>query len=178
VKQHQGWIEVESKIDVGTRFSLYFPVSTQVTLKPCETPEQGPRATGNETILLAEDEPSLREMVREVLTLHGYRVLTAASGPAALETWHREESRIDLLLTDMVMPGGMMGTEVAAELRRANPQLKVIFTTGYSPGVVGTHHSFEEGVNFLPKPYSPNKLAEIVRKCLDKTPGPLCEAVK
>ncbi len=111
-------------------------------------------------------------MVEEVLRLQGYRVLTASSGPAALEVWHREERRIDLLLTDMVMPGGMMGTDVAAELRRANPDLKVIFTTGYSPGVAGARGALEEEVNFLPKPYSPNKLAEIIRKCLDaKKPG-------
>jgi CheY-like chemotaxis protein len=110
-------------------------------------------------------------MVQEVLSLHGYRVLAAGSGPAALEAWHREERPIDLLLTDMVMPGGMTGTDVAAELRRANPALKVIFTTGYSPGVGGMQQGMEEGINFLQKPYSPNKLAEIVRQCLDKKAG-------
>jgi signal transduction histidine kinase len=167
VKQHQGWIEVRSEVNVGTTFSLYFPVSSQSVQKSSETLDATPLPTGTETILLAEDEPSLREMVQEVLRLHGYRVLTAASGPAALEVWHGEERPIDLLLTDMVMPGGMMGTDVAAELRRANPDLKVIYTTGYSPGAAGASHAFEEGVNFLAKPYSPNKLAEIVRKCLD-----------
>jgi signal transduction histidine kinase len=171
VKQHQGWIEAQSTVNVGTTFSLFFPISSQATPKTAEIPEQGPRATGCETILLAEDEPSLREMVQEVLSLHGYRVLSAGSGPAALEAWHRAERRIDLLLTDLVMPGGMMGTDVAAELRRANPELKVIFTTGYSPGMARAQHALEEGVNFLPKPYSPNKLAEIVRRCLDKGPA-------
>ncbi|HEV2225776.1 MAG TPA: response regulator, partial [Nitrososphaerales archaeon] len=127
VKQHQGWIEVESQLRVGTTFTLYFPASSQPSQKSCETQEQAPQPTGTETILLAEDEPSLREMVQEILRLQGYRVLTAASGPAALEVWHREERRIDLLLTDMVMPGGMMGTDVAAELRRANPELRVIY---------------------------------------------------
>ena len=168
VKQHQGWIEVESTVNVGTTFSLFFPVSSQAVQKPPDAPEHGPRAMGTETILLAEDEPSLREMVQEVLSLHGYRVLAAGSGPAALEAWHRAERRVDLLLTDLIMPGGMMGTDVAAELRRANPELKVIFTTGYSPGMARAQHSLEEGVNFLPKPYSPNKLAEIVRRCLDQ----------
>lgn len=170
VKQHQGWIEVQSEVHVGTTFSLYFPVSSQAGQKPSETQEPPSRSVGTETILLAEDEPSLREMVEEVLQLQGYRVLTAASGPAAMEVWHREHRRIDLLLTDMVMPGGMMGTDVAAELRRANPDLKVIYTTGYSPGVAGSRSSLEEGVNFLPKPYSPGKLAAIVRKCLDASP--------
>jgi signal transduction histidine kinase len=168
VKQHQGWIEVQSEVNIGTTFSLFFPISSQSVQKCPEPLDAASRAMGSETILLAEDEASLREMVQEVLRLHGYRVLTAESGPAALEVWHREERRIDLLLTDMVMPGGMMGTDVAAELRRANPDLKVIYTTGYSPGVAGSTHSLEEGVNFLPKPYSPGKLAGIVRKCLDK----------
>jgi two-component system, NtrC family, sensor kinase len=168
VKQHEGWIEVKSQPKIGTTFTLFFPISSHSVQKPCEPAEAMTQHTGTETILLAEDESSLREMVQEVLRLQGYRVLTAASGPAALEVWHREEHRIDLLLTDMVMPGGMMGTDVAAELRRANPDLKVIFTTGYSPGVAGSSNALEEGVNFLPKPYSPNKLAGIIRKCLDK----------
>lgn len=168
VKQHQGWIEVQSEVSVGSTFNLYFPVSSHALHRHAEPQDPAAHARGTETILLAEDEPALREMVQEILRLQGYRVLTAASGPAALEVWHREDRRIDLLLTDMVMPGGMMGTDVAAELRRANPELKVIFTTGYSPGVAGTTHAFEEGVNFLPKPYSPNKLAIIIRKCLDK----------
>ena len=168
VKQHQGWIEVQSQVNVGSTFTLFFPVSSQSTQKPAEPQEPMFHPTGNETILLAEDEPSLREMVEEVLRLQGYHVLTAASGPAALEVWHRQECRIDLLLTDMVMPGGMMGTDVAAELRRANPDLKVIYTTGYSPGVGGNRYALEEGVNFLPKPYAPSKLAAIIRQCLDK----------
>ena len=168
VKQHQGWIEVESEVNAGSVFRMYFPVSSQSVQKPSDHQELPRQTTGTETILLAEDEPSLREMVQEVLKLQGYKVLTAASGPAALEVWHGEKRPIDLLLTDMVMPGGMMGTDVAAELRRVNPGLKVIFTTGYSPGIVGTAHSLEEGVNFLPKPYSPTQLAGIVRQCLDK----------
>jgi signal transduction histidine kinase/ActR/RegA family two-component response regulator len=171
VKQHDGWIEVQSEVNAGTTFTLHFPVSSQACQKPADAPEPTSQATGTETILLAEDEPSLREMVQEVLRLQGYRVLSAASGPAALDVWHQEERRIDLLLTDMVMPGGMLGTDVAAELRRANPELKVIYTTGYSPGIAGPCYAFEEGVNFLPKPYSPAKLAAIIRKCLDKSPG-------
>ena len=178
VKQHQGWIEVQSQVNVGTTFSLYFPVADKGGAKLLEIPEALSQPRGTETILLAEDEPSLREMVEEVLRLQGYRVLTAESGPAALEVWHRERQRIDLLLTDMVMPGGMLGTDVAAELRRANPDLKVIYTTGYSPGSATGYspgsarasHSLEEDVNFLPKPYSPSKLAGIIRKCLDQHP--------
>jgi two-component system, NtrC family, sensor kinase len=171
VKQHQGWIEVATQLNVGTTFSLFFPVSSHLNPRQAENASRPPRATGTETILLAEDEPSLRDMVQEVLSMHGYRVITAASGPAALEAWHREEQPIDLLLTDMVMPGGMMGTDVAAELRRANPALKVIFTTGYSPGLATGDLALQDEMSFLPKPYSPNKLAEIVRQCLDRKPA-------
>jgi two-component system cell cycle sensor histidine kinase/response regulator CckA len=112
-------------------------------------------------------EPSLREMVAETLKMCGYRVLLARSGPAALEIWRREHGQIDLVLTDMVMPGGMMGTDLAAELRTSNPKLKVIYTTGYSPGISSQKVPLREGVDFLPKPYSPHVLAGIVRRCLD-----------
>jgi signal transduction histidine kinase len=167
VKQHEGWIEVQSRLGLGSQFEILLPVSERSCPRLPEVHEPIPTSTGTETILIAEDEPALREMVSEALSLQGYHVLTADSGPAALEIWKREPGRIDLLLTDMIMPGGMMGTDVAAELRRNNPRLKVIYTTGYSPGTAGLKNSFQEGINFLPKPYSPAKLAEIIRACLD-----------
>lgn len=167
VKQHQGGLDVQSQVDVGTTFRIFFPVSVHQPQRPSEPADTMPEKRGTETILLAEDEAPLREMVAEILALQGYHVLTAGSGPAALEVWRQASSRIDLLLTDMVMPGGMMGTDLAAELKRSNSALKVIYTTGYSPGVTGEHTYFREGINFLPKPYSPAKLAEVIRTCLD-----------
>jgi two-component system NtrC family sensor kinase len=167
VKQHRGWIEVQSQLNRGTTFQVYFPVSEQGAQPRSETKERFPDFRGTETILLAEDEPALREMVAEVLGLQGYRVLMASSGPAAMALWQQEQGSIDLLLTDIVMPGGMLGTDLAADLKNSNPELKVIFTTGYSPGMAGAYHTLREGVNFLPKPYAPSRLAEMVRKCLD-----------
>ena len=167
IKQHQAWIEVQSQVGVGTTFQVFFPISAR---RPAPEPEHSGKAShtpGTETILIAEDEPSLREMIEEVLSLQGYRVLAANSGPEALAVWRKEKSSIDLLLTDMVMPGGMMGTDVATELKRSNPCLKVIYTTGYSPGTAGVQDSFREGVNLLPKPYAPDTLVALVRKCLD-----------
>jgi CheY-like chemotaxis protein len=167
VRQHQGWIEVQSAINAGTAFQIYFPVSDQPSPKSLDGAENFAPQSGTETILLAEDDPALREIVAEVLSLQGYRVLSATSGPAALEIGQREQNQLRLLLTDMIMPGGMMGTELAAQLRRTNPRLKVVYTTGYSPGFADNQGSLQEGINFIAKPYSPNKLVQLVRQQLD-----------
>jgi signal transduction histidine kinase len=169
VKQHRGWIDVQSVLNSGTTFEIFFPVSNQQSPPAPENTEDLSTRRGTETILIAEDESSLRDLVAELLTMRGYRVLVANSGPAALEVWGQEAGRIDLLLTDMVMPGGLLGTDLATKLKREKPNLKVIYTTGYSPGMTGSEHKFEEDTNFLPKPYSPTKLADIVRRALDRS---------
>ncbi len=171
VKQHQGWLQVHSEVGKGTTFEIFFPVASSAAGRANGDTEQATSHHGTETILLAEDETKLREMVSDVLTLHGYKVLSASSGPAAIELWRREEGKVDLILTDMVMPGGMMGTDLVAELTRCNPALKVIYTTGYSPGSTGLQDALHRGVKFLPKPYSPHKLAGIIRRCLDAKPA-------
>jgi CheY-like chemotaxis protein len=167
VRQHRGWIDVQSEVNVGTTFKIYFPVSEHLAANQTETTAKPEVPQGTETILLAEDEAALRGTIADALGLQGYRVLVADSGPAALEIWRREQAKVELLLTDIVMPGGMMGTDLATQLKRENPRLKVIFTTGYSPGMAAVQHSLQEGVNFLPKPYSPTRLAEVIRTCLD-----------
>jgi signal transduction histidine kinase len=169
VKQHQGWIQVQSELGTGTTFEIFFPVTLATGGRVVGDTDQAETHRGTETILIAEDEPKLREMVCEVLSLHGYKVLSASSGPAAIEMWRRENGNVDLLLTDMVMPGGMMGTDLVAELTRCNAALKVIYTTGYSPGSTGLQEALHRGVKFLPKPYSPHKLAGIIRRCLDSS---------
>ena len=116
---------------------------------------------------MVEDEEALREMVAQVLKAQGYKVLTAVSGRHALEVWERANQPVDLLVTDMVMPEGIMGGELAERLLAQNPRLKVIYTSGYSPGMAGKEVSLMEGRNFLPKPYSIGKLAQFVRDCLD-----------
>ena len=123
--------------------------------------------SGRETVLVAEDEETLREMVVQVLKIQGYTVLEAASGAHALEVWEQANRPVDLLLTDMVMPGGIMGSDLAERLSSQCPRLKVIYTSGYSPGMAGKDASLLEGRNFLPKPYSIGKLAQFVRECLD-----------
>jgi two-component system NtrC family sensor kinase len=167
VKQHQGWIDVQTQVNAGSTFTIYFPIAEHVAPRSPEPHEDSVNRSGTETILIAEDEPSLRDMVGEVLRLRGYRVLAADSGPAAMEVAQHESGRIDLLLTDMVMPGGMMGTELAGKLKQTYPAMKIIYTTGHSPGTAGLEESFREGIDFLLKPYSPNRLADVVRKSLD-----------
>ena len=166
VRQHHGWLEVKSKLNEGTTFSAYFPASQQ-TAEKTELVTETVMRTGNETILVAEDEEALREMVVHILKIQGYHVLEAASGPRALEIWEQANRPVDLLLTDMVMPGGIMGSELAQRLTRLCPGLKVIYTSGYSPGMAGKEASLLQGQNFLPKPYSVGKLAQLVRECLD-----------
>ena len=92
---------------------------------------------------------------------------TGATGAEALEVWERANRPVDLLMTDMVMPGGIMGSELARRLAQKSPSLKVIYTSGYSPGMAGKDVSVLARRNFLPKPYSIGKLAQFVRECLD-----------
>jgi two-component system cell cycle sensor histidine kinase/response regulator CckA len=173
VKQHQGWVMVESQIDLGTTFTIFLPTED----KPSEA---GPaaqaqkaaiglsaRSKGDETILVVEDEPALRELVVNVLELCGYRIHQARTGVEAMRVWEKHKSEIDLLLTDMVMPEGMSGRQLAERLQAEDPELKVIYTSGYSPGMAGKDIALLEGFNFLAKPYPPSRLAQVVRDCLD-----------
>jgi PAS domain S-box-containing protein len=166
VRQHQGWLEVDSKPNEGTTFRVYFPASQKVAEKTEQTVDTA-LPTGSETVLVAEDEDALREMVVHALKIHGYNVLEAASGRDALDVWERSNQRIDLLFTDMVMHGGILGGELAERLVEKSPDLKVIYTSGYSPGMAGKDVSLLEDRNFLPKPYSIGKLTRFVRECLD-----------
>src|SRR5208282_789910 len=118
------------------------------------------------TIFVVEDEPTLRALVRRVLERGGYEVIEASSGLAALEIWKENKIHVDLLLTDMVMPDGISGRQLAEKLKADNPHLKVVYTTGYSPDLMGSDFAVLEGVNFLQKPYPPQKLVETVRNGL------------
>ncbi len=118
------------------------------------------------TIFVVEDEPTLRALVRKVLERDGYNVIEAPSGLAALELWSDKKPHVDLLLTDMVMPDGISGLQLADRLKTENSGLKVVFTTGYSAELLGKDFVLREGVNFLQKPYPPQKLVQTVRNGL------------
>jgi PAS domain S-box-containing protein len=165
VKQHQGWIELTSEVDKGTTFKIYF--TAERTVSQVEPTGPAPRPVrDNETVLVVEDEEAVGQIVQSSLQQHGFRVLRAANALEALQIYNEENGQIDLLLTDMVMPRGMSGSELAANLKALKPELKIVYTTGYSRQVVGQDLDLREGLNFLPKPHAPGKLIETVRSRL------------
>lgn len=168
VQQHQGWIELESAVSTGTRLRILLaavpPASAIPSIKAVKTEAV---SGGSETILLVEDEPTVREFAVAVLSSHGYRVLQAGSGVEALEVWQRHGARITLLVTDLVMPNGLSGVELAARLRKEKPALKVVLTSGYAEGTAGGEFHPPADMHFIHKPYKPETLAQIVRTVLD-----------
>ena len=170
VKQHHGWVEVESEVGTGTTFKVFLPIAPDETVAtPAAAPKFETINGGEETILVVEDEASLLELVRKVLERYHYHILIASSGVEALRVWDEHEGRIDLLLTDMIMPGGVTGGDLAANLKKRQPGLKVIFTSGYSSELVGKDFGHGDTL-FLSKPYQPEQVARMIRDTLDAAP--------
>jgi PAS domain S-box-containing protein len=165
VEQHQGWIEVESQVNQGATFHIYFPrLAKKVPSRELPTPP--PQVPGGtETILLVEDETALRRLMQRVLERQGYHIHTAASGIQALEVWRERRDGIDILVTDMVMPEGMTGRELADRLRTEKPDLKIIFCSGYANNMPGKDSPLRDNESFLEKPFEPVKLLQKVRDC-------------
>jgi len=167
IKQHNGWIEAESQVGRGTTVRVFLPRISKATA-PVDPPAlNGAVPGGKETILVVEDEGPVRELVCNLLEGYGYTVMPAESGSKALQLWQQSNGRIDLVLTDLVMPDRMSGRELAERFWADRPGLKVIFTSGYSEDVIGRDFVVRPGSNFLQKPYQPDKLAAVVRDCLD-----------
>ena len=167
VKQHDGWVEVTSQVGVGTTFKVFLPA---IKIEASQTEfisNTGEVRGGDETILLVEDEPALRELVTKVLRHYGYQVIEAAHGKEAIQVWRDLTPKPALLLTDMMMPEGMTGWELAEHIRGEAPELKVVFTSGYSPEIFDGEVKLAGRANFLPKPFHPRILARTVRECLD-----------
>jgi len=169
VKQHFGWIEVTSEPGIGTTFDVFFPATENLAESDDgQTTAITPVVGGTETIFIVEDEPVLREMARDILENCGYKILEASSGKDALGVWKQHTDRIDLLLTDMVMPEGVSGVELAERLLTSQPHLKIIFTSGYTANEVSPEVLVRTNAHFLQKPYTHNDLAKAVRDSLDK----------
>ena len=176
VKQHHGALTVESEVGQGTTFRIFLPATDATGESPTgESPEATGRKPwprgGPETILLVEDEPSVRRVTRVMLERVGYSVLEAAHGLGALKVWEQHQDKIQLLLTDIVMPEGMSGRELARRLQESRPGLRIIFTSGYSADIAGRELALQEGQNFIQKPASPRQILETVRQCLDGDVG-------
>jgi signal transduction histidine kinase len=166
MQQSGGHIAIQSELGQGTTFKIYFPRVDQ-PLDVAALPRTGPTPRGTETLLVVEDEPTLRRLARSVLELQGYKVLSGNNGQDALHNVRDHKgSPIRLVITDVIMP--QMGGKVMVEwLKSANPDLKILFTSGYTDDAVTQQGALEEGVEFLPKPYTPTALARKVREMLD-----------
>ena len=166
VKQNNGFINVQSELGHGTSFNIYLPL---YETPPEETQEQSspvPVETGNETILLVEDEPMLLKMSMEVLDDFGYRVLTASSPAESLRISNDQKGKIHLLITDVVMPE-MNGRELAKKMIALHPETKCLFMSGYTRDIIASHGILNDEINFIQKPFLPSDLAFKVREILD-----------
>ncbi|MCC8945335.1 PAS domain S-box protein [Bradyrhizobium sp. Arg62] len=168
VKQSGGHVKIYSELGQGTTVKIYLPRllgDSSDDTTPDET--LNPEATQEETILVVEDDADVRAYSVDSLRELGYRVLEAHDGPAALRILDRQP-RVDLLFTDVVLPGGMTGAQVAAQARAIRPSLKVLFTTGYARNSIIHHGRLDKGVQLIVKPFSFNELAAKVRDVMDQ----------
>jgi two-component system, cell cycle sensor histidine kinase and response regulator CckA len=166
VKQSGGYIEVESKIGKGTTFNIYLPRVVEEIPSLEEDNENQDIKKGAETILLVEDEDLVRDLSREILESYGYKVVEAEDGTAALKLVEKDDFKFDLLMTDIIMPQ-TGGRELAEKLTEKFPNLKVLFTSGYTDDPAMLHGISHTSTNFIQKPFTPASLMQKVREVLD-----------
>jgi two-component system cell cycle sensor histidine kinase/response regulator CckA len=165
IKQNGGFISVYSELRVGTQFKIYLPLEDQAATAD-EVPVVSEALRGSETVLLVEDAPAVREVARRILERYGYRVVEAATGEAALRLAADLPGQVDLLLSDVVMPG-MGGRSLADRLTSLNPAVKVLFMSGYTDDAAVRLDVLGAAATYLQKPFSPVTLARTVREVLD-----------
>ena len=168
VQQHHGTINVQSEPGKGTTFTIAFPAAPDTETSQNLHKPQPTLPWGTETILLVEDEISLRTFVSDLLQRCGYTVLEADSGPAALKIWATNRDKINLLFTDVIMPENMNGIELGQRLLAEKPALKIIYTSGYTGNLESRRATLVEGTNFIRKPFKPDGIANIIRYRLDE----------
>lgn len=169
VQQHAGWIEVDSELNVGTTFRTFIPAQDFAPVEKAAEADQAP-LTGEESILVVEDEEPVRTFLTTMLRGQGYTVHAAATAREALEEWNKAEGKIDLLLTDMVLPEELNGRELALRLMDRKPDLRILVFSGYMPQDAGKDlDSF--GIDFLEKPAPVQHLLKQIRKLLESSPA-------
>jgi two-component system, cell cycle sensor histidine kinase and response regulator CckA len=167
VKQHDGWLEVASQPGRGSTFSVFLPLTPEMVTAEYGTQAAAELHGGNETVLLVEDESSVRSLAALLLRRFGYHVLEAESGEKCLELLASTPEKIDLLVTDVVMPGKINGRELAEKAAALKPGLKAIFISGYDSDATSQQPGSRQGIDFLQKPFDPNELLRLVRSRLD-----------
>jgi CheY-like chemotaxis protein len=180
VQQHQGWVNVVSAVGTGTKIQVFLPIASSADLAQLPTRINVQGESGHEAILLVEDDIPVREFTAALLQNSGYRVLQAGSISDALEVWKWHGSRIELLLTDMVLDGQMTGLDLANKLRAEKSGLGVICTSGHSREILEGAPKIPDGCHFLSKPWRPQELNRLIRTVLDsedlKTRAGPCQA--
>jgi two-component system, cell cycle sensor histidine kinase and response regulator CckA len=167
VQQHGGLINVDSVVGQGTTFEILLPAGGPLSQDTEAAAESQPLQHGTETILLVEDEQAVRRMVRTVLGRYGYRVLEAENGMQALESWAEHGEHVAMLITDLVMPDGISGQQLAQQLSIGNPELKIIFTSGYSVEASASDLELSSTRRYIPKPFHVQTLLDTVRETLE-----------
>jgi PAS domain S-box-containing protein len=169
VKQHNGFINVYSEPSVGTIFKIYLPLVKIEKVSKDPAAEDAPTVRGGmETVLVLEDNPEVRTLIRSLLETYGYRVIEAEDGLGGVALFSRHKDDISLVITDVVMPR-MGGKEAISEMEKIRPGIKVLFTSGYTPDVVHKKGILLEGINFISKPSMPRELLMKIREILDSS---------
>jgi CheY-like chemotaxis protein len=166
VKQHRGFVHVYSEVDKGTTFKIYLPLAER-RAETVGSKLKGPVRVGNETILLAEDDPMVRDLTCTLLERSGYTILAAADGNEALAIFEENADRIDMLLLDVIMPG-LGGRAVFDAIRQVRPDIPALFASGYSMNAIHTDFVLDEGLTLIQKPAERDELLRKVREVLDQ----------
>ena len=166
--QSGGFIDIKSELDTGTTIGIYLPRSNANGRAAELNPTSGANvASGRETILVVEDQAAVRRIGKALLKSLGYQIFEADDGAAALALI-RSNDDIDLLFTDVVMPGGISGTELAVQARQLRPDMKVLFTSGFNDTIILNTDALKSTDLMINKPYSKKSLARMVREALDQ----------
>jgi CheY-like chemotaxis protein len=165
VKQHNGYITVDSELNKGTMFRIYFPLVYSGREDPVPIPQDAKK--GTETILVAEDDPGVRTLIVDILRRYGYTPIEAIDGVEALRVFMDNKDKISLVICDVVMPK-MNGKEVCEEIKRTGPTTKILFTSGYTRDVIIDKGVEDATVDFITKPINPREFLTKVREVLDR----------